>query len=79
MFEKNTTMAHAHLLEFEQNTIHQYTYKMRFMVPNNRRQKASQSVPFFKCHKNISVQLRIKVRGHFEMSFTGTMGLIVSL
>ena len=48
----------------------QYCDIMRFMVLHNRHHKVSQSVPFFMCHKTVTILLTIRVRGRFVMSVT---------
>ena len=42
---------------------------MRFLVRHNRHHKVSQSVPHFMFRKTVTTFLRIKVGGHFVMSF----------
>ena len=51
-----------------------YTCIIRFMAPNNTRHKASPSVPFFKCYKTVTIQLSIRVRRYFVMSFISYHG-----
>ena len=48
----------------------QYSDVIRFMILCDRHHKVSQSVPFFMCHKTVTILLRIRVRGHFVMSIT---------
>ena len=48
----------------------QYCDIMRFTVLHNRHHKVLQSVPFFMRRKTVTILLRIRVRGHFVMSFT---------
>ena len=40
------------------------------MILCDRHHNVSQSAPFFTCHKTVTILLRIKIRGHFVMSFT---------
>ena len=42
---------------------------MRFLIRHNRHHKVSQSVPHFMFRKTVTTFLRIKVGGHFVMSF----------